>query len=443
MSGVSLGNNLFKAIDLVDDVGTSQTATLSSANEEDLKASIRRLLGEMMGKKDGYIASIEENKLKFDKFISPGKNIKPGAFSFLSILRRWNSYTPVLPQRKAHTKGGGYFIHHNEIGIVIDPGYNFIENFLSEGFKLDDIDVVIITHAHNDHTVELESIMSLLYKRNKKKEEEELKQIDIYMNLGTFKKYAAFFDLSQDKYPNYIKDIILMNSYNKYNIPKNTFDSELSIFTNVTQHHEMITSKYALGFIIKCGDKYIKFTGDTGWNDDIERKNNEFYESENIPQIDILIPHIGSVEESEFNFDFAKSLEENRQNKIFYNNHLGLLGCICMIRRYQPGLVVVSEFGEELKHIRIDIVAALSNATNTECLTGDIGLHIHINDNKVLCSKSGKLTDCKDIEQLQLGDDLWYVAKDSFTLGQCNIESKLAALKDIERKTIVDIVDAD
>lgn len=445
MTFINLGENPYKAIDLVvEDVEeVSFTATLNSASEEDLKVSIQRLLDTIAGKKDAYLASIAENKLKFDKFISPGKNVKAGSFSFLSVLRRWNSYTPVLPQRKTHTKGGGYFIHHNDIGIVIDPGYNFIENFLNEGFKLDDIDVVIITHAHNDHTVELESIMSLLFKRNKNKDEKDYKQIDIYLNLGTFKKYAAFFDLSREKYPNYIRDIVLMDSYNQYNVPKDRFNSDLTIITNVVQHHEMITSKYALGFIIKCGDKFIKFTGDTGWNDDIERKNMEFYESISIPQIDILIPHIGSIEKNEFDFDNSISLEENRRKKVFYDNHLGLLGCICMIKKYMPSLVVVSEFGEELKDIRPDIVNALESAARTDCLTGDIGLHIHIEEMKVLCSKSGILTNYNNIETIEVNDEMWYVSKDAFTAGQFNAKAKQDALKEIERITIVSLVKVD
>lgn len=441
MTEVELGENLYKSVDLIVKTEGNEplNASLTPVSEEDLKQSIKSLFDAMSDKKEGYLASIEENKTKFGAFISPGKSIKPDFFSFLSILRRWNSYTPILPQKKSHTKGGGYFIHHAGTGIVIDPGYNFIENFLNEGFKLDDIDVVIITHAHNDHTVELESIMSLLFKRNKGKDEKDIKQIDIYLNLGTFKKYAAFFDLSRDKYPNYIKNIILMDSYNQYNIPKDKFDSDLSVITNVTQHHEMITSKYALGFIIRCGDKYIKFTGDTGWNDDIELKNMEFYQSKNIPQIDILIPHIGSVEKCEFDFDFTKSFSENRLNHVFYTDHLGILGCICMIKKYQPNIVIVSEFGEELKDIRPDIVKALSTATKTECKTGDIGLHININDNKIFCSKSGKFSSSTDIEEIQVEDDLWYVSKDSFTAGQCNNTAKCNALSEAVRKKIVDV----
>ena len=43
------------------------------------------------------------------------------------ILRRWGSYTPGVIQRSA---GGGYFLNWDGKGVVIDPGFNFLDNFI-------------------------------------------------------------------------------------------------------------------------------------------------------------------------------------------------------------------------------------------------------------------------------------------------------------------------
>jgi hypothetical protein len=405
--------------------------------EESTKDVIKKVLDELSSVKDSYLASIDENKRKFEQFISPGKSINPGTNSFISILRKWNSFTPVLPPGGANPKGGGYFIFHKGVGIVIDPGFNFIENYLEQGYKLDDIDAIALTHAHNDHTVELEAILSLLHKRNKSKDTDSQHKIDIYLNLGSFKKFASYFDLSIPDYPNYIRNIILLDSYNEYVIPKDKSDSDIILLTTKTKHHEMITTSYALGFVLKLNDIVIKFTGDTGWSPKLEKMNKEFTDSKQIDKIDLLIPHIGSILESEFNFEFDKSIEDNIKSEKFYDHHLGVLGCVCMIINYKPDLVIISEFGEELKSIRKAVIKKIEKVIKTKTLPGDIGLTIDLSDKKVFCSKSGSLYPYDKIEVYQIKDDLLYVADESFTLAEQ--VDKVTSVSECERKSFFDI----
>ena len=389
---------------------------ITGSSEDDLKQVIRNVLSELEAYKARYLASIRERKDKFEIFISPGKSIREDAFSFLSVLRKWNSYTPVLPQKGQHNKGGGYFIYHDGVGIVIDPGYNFVQNFFEQGFKLDDIDVVLVTHAHNDHTVELESIFSLLNKRNENGTPPN-KRIDIYLNLGTFKKFAGYFDLSIEDNPNYVRNIVLLDSHNEYRIPKE-HPKDISVITTRTQHHEMITCSYALGFILRCGETNIRFTGDTGWNKDIEKTNSSLMDSKQIDKIDILVPHLGSIGEEEFNFAFDKSIEENIAARVFYRNHLGILGSICMMHHNRPSIVIFSEFGEELSYIRKDIVKKISTAMEIPCLPGDIGFNIRLDDRSVFCSKGGRMVPVESISVFEVEQDLYYLAENSFTAGE-------------------------
>lgn len=410
----------FKKIDVSDGLQLSN---------EGLNAVIKNVFEGLRDVQDRYLASIEENKEKFQKFISPGKSLKKNYPSFLSVLRRWNSYTPVLATINNHPKGGGYFVHHKGIGIVIDPGYNFLQNFFEQDFKLDDIDVILITHAHNDHTVELESIFSLLYKRNKDRTPRKQKKIDLYLNLGTFKKFAGYFDLSHENYPTYIRNIVLLDSHNEYRIPKEPYriseglKSDISIYTTKTQHHEMITSSYALGFVLKCGDRILRFTGDTGWNDKIEDQNMKFMISRQIEDVDVLIPHLGSIKKEEFDFDYSKGIKENIAGKKFYKWHLGILGSICMIHQHKnPDLVIFSEFGEELKDIRKGLIEKISSAMGIKCFPGDIGLHVNLDDLSIFCSKKGVFVPKDDIEYYRVKDDvkdnIIYISRTSFTMGE-------------------------
>lgn len=413
--------------------------TISPTSEDNLKDVIKKVFDGLGTDKESYLASIRENSSKFEQFISPGKSIREGTFSFLSVLRKWNSYTPVLPTNGSHARGGGYFVYHKGIGITIDPGYNFVQNFFENNFKLDDIDVVIITHAHNDHTVELESIFSLLYKRNKQQSEATAhKKIDLYLNLGTFKKYAAYFDLSHKNYPNYIKNIVLIDSQNEYTIPKDVFESDLSIITTKTQHHEMITTSYALGFVLRCGNKTIRFTGDTGWNEIIEKENARLLDFKQIDKVDILVPHLGSIEETEFNFNHTKTIQDNIQEGIFHEQHLGILGCICMIHNSRPDLVIFSEFGEELKAIRRSVVSKISEAISIPCLPGDIGLHVRLDDLSFFCFKSGEMKQLNEIEIYEVKDDLFFVSTSSFTPGEC--ANKNATIQALARKSFRELI---
>ena len=106
-----------------------------------------------------------ENKSSFSSFIKEGRRrAEEKDDLYLEVLRRWNSYTPIIADNYHISKGGGYFIKTAQKGIVIDPGFNFIDNFKGAGHFFAEIDAVFISHAHNDHTTDLESILTLLYK---------------------------------------------------------------------------------------------------------------------------------------------------------------------------------------------------------------------------------------------------------------------------------------
>ncbi|MFZ2538094.1 MAG: tetratricopeptide repeat protein, partial [Oscillospiraceae bacterium] len=115
-----------------------------------------------------------ENKKRLNSFLQEKPNIDPNKGEhYFEVLRRWNSYTPIIGDGHFSSKGGGYFIKYQGYGIVIDPGFNFIDNFKEKGHEFREITHVFISHAHNDHAADLESILTLLFKYN-----EEIKDSD-------------------------------------------------------------------------------------------------------------------------------------------------------------------------------------------------------------------------------------------------------------------------
>lgn len=333
---------------------------------------------------------LKEKKEQLERFIEEGKSPISEPKNQLVIMRKWNSYTPILPPAHEEylNKGGGYFLRIEDVGIVIDPGFNFVENYLKAGFKLDDIDHIFISHAHNDHAVELEGIFSLLFKRNKKSSVP--KKIKLYLNVGAFKKYSGYFDLSNPSERDYLDDIVLLNKHQCILI-----NDTIQVFTTQAKHHEMITKKYALGFtfIININDtlsRTIKFTCDTGWSSSLEEINKKEGEKFKIEKIDILVAHIGSIKESEMKYKLKYSLDENEKLGILYDHHLGIIGCAASLHYWKPELCLISEFGEELDGVRKTISEYLRDKMKTKVIATDLNFRVDINTLDIMCFKTRK-----------------------------------------------------
>jgi len=94
---------------------------------------------------------------------------------FMIASRRWNSWTPNQPGRVSkpyhthlHKPGGGYLLCDGENTLAIDPGYGFLEMLHRfHGVSVMDIDGVLVTHDHPDHSSELRSILELRYEYRK------------------------------------------------------------------------------------------------------------------------------------------------------------------------------------------------------------------------------------------------------------------------------------
>lgn len=114
--------------------------------------------------------SLPAELLKYSRKYSGADDLagKPSAVDGkLVVLRRWQSFNPKIPRPYGtEVRGGGYFLLWNGRGVVVDPGYDFIQNFYDEGFSLNDIDAVMVTHSHPDHDDDLSSLTTLVREWN-------------------------------------------------------------------------------------------------------------------------------------------------------------------------------------------------------------------------------------------------------------------------------------
>lgn len=320
--------------------------------------------------------------LRQKKMLSDENNDKDSMAATLYVLRRWNSYTPILPG-KPRSLGGGYFLVYNDKGTVIDPGYDFLPNFTHAGLSLQDIDDICITHLHADHIADLENIILLNYELKKRLGKKQKLKIFAGTNvIEHLKKRIDSLDYKND----FNVEIINSEEFNKINN-----NSPIKIKLNDSYHCEENSDKYRSTDLIFnfLKDINIGFTSDTEWHNELPEQYGD---------CSVLVAHLGQVYPKDLDKvgnirSFNSSGEEEHFEK---RNHLGLAGIKSLVdgiieknnnstKRY-PRLVIISEFGEELGVYRHKIARKLNKHyhnlgyTHINFITGDIDTIVKINN---------------------------------------------------------------
>ncbi len=347
--------------------------------------------------------AMEKIKRSFRGFTAFGQSAPIDGPEFY-VLRRWNSYTPIVARNHQSSKGGGYYLHLGASGVAIDPGLNFIENFQDGDFKFNQLSAIFITHAHNDHAADLESILTLLHVYNKdhradicdeiaeqalkqefpgqggmsredllssmrqerkKRCQTERKVVDIYLTASTFKKYAAMLELRGDV--PYRVHLIRAHDARIECVP----GSGIYIRPIPAKHFDLISDRDAIGLVIELPQYVLVYTGDTGFSPRIGAEYRHIGEQYRGKPI-LLLAHIGGFKQREAELNADQLLN----GKAFYKDHLGRNGLICLVDALQPQFCLVSEFGEEFNGLRVDLADQFAAAFENEIpfLPADIGL---------------------------------------------------------------------
>jgi len=359
---------------------TKEYESLLSEEEKKLDLSLKEI-----------IKSKEENE---KKLLEGFKSTKTPENSF-NVLRRWNSSTPRYPvvanfgrDGRMGNVGGGYFLWWDGRGVAIDPGYDFLPLFFRERFGVNHIDAIIASHAHDDHTQDIETIFSLVYKMNKKLQQN--KQIDLFGSEGVRIKYSRLTDVTGTFSQTLTAGSITNLASRGYNF---------SIEAVKTDHNEQpwMSNNTGVGVILELhlpdgkGIFKIGLTSDTRFWDGMEKA----FEKANL-----LVVHLGTIGDSQ-------------------SMHLQEEGCRRLIAGVNPRLAIISEFGKELQGQRCNICERMktwisqTGATNQEIpiLPGDIGLRIKLPSLKVYCENTNDYQDCDKVTTFEKGPKIYYLDK--------------------------------
>jgi ribonuclease BN (tRNA processing enzyme) len=334
----------------------------------------------------------------------------------LYVLKRWNSFTPILSSDTFPSKGGGYFITTGDKGVVFDPGFNFIQNFRHAGFSFNDIDDIFVTHAHNDHTADLESILSLLHSYNEdikghrfsekenciyrklmkkfpkeqsavlaNKVEEAFKNsprrklLNIYVSPGA-KEKCGFLKLgSRQDYKITVlntQQVDLTSLAGGVKIDYGDEKKHINIFPILAKHDDLMTDNACFGYVVRFLPENITicYTGDTGFSEELEKE----YGKITVRKLNnnkglILLAHIGGFKPEE------RYYYRTNESKAFYKTHLGRLGLCKLMECLNPDISLISEFGEEFENCREAFADILRNHyTKKPIFPVDIGFVMSI-----------------------------------------------------------------
>lgn len=312
----------------------------------------------------------------------------------LTVLRRWQSFTPALSSgSEVGQKGGGYFVYKTngkgeiEEGLVVDPGFNFLENFFGEGFSIRDINAILMTHSHPDHSSDFMSIMTLVHEMNKCGERVfadgkwEKRKLVLFMTEGCHQNFAEQINRKTDTF----KDIIRVKQDEK-SYGKDVFLERFTLKVTKANHKDL-TNCDSVGYVIldENGEKLVGFTGDTQWYCGIEKKYKD---------CPVICMNIGGVVDvfKEGNITLS-DLIQNKDKKAYNNikkillreNHLYLPGFYLMAKKFnkKQKLLIISELCEEMKGgLRTDLAKKISGDIKIPILPEDIGLTVVLNNNK-------------------------------------------------------------
>lgn len=307
-------------------------------------------------------------------FFAPGATVDGNEFQ---VLRRWNSHTPMLQ----FSYGGGYLLRWRGKGIVIDPGVTFLDVFQHahpvEGMRahrMDDIDMVLVTHDHADHCEDVGMLLVFLRNYNKRFKGKE-RHIDFVQSLGAHFRSVILLNNAETR--EWVRAIDIpppRKGTTCSRAPLNLKAYHLELTELCTHHTEVLGDRSALGFRMELesdtGQKIVFCdTGDTKYDASLAAE----YRG------DLVLLHVGTME------DVRTEPDGHGEHLCF----VGVLRILESLKIKQPKLVLLGEWGEEFRgpgyRRRFTETVRRVAGYSGPVLPADLGMRIRLEDCHVMC----------------------------------------------------------
>lgn len=298
-----------------------------------------------------FYETIQKRKLKINATLYRPR-WADDASTFLHVLRADSSFTPIIKGT-----GGGYLLMYRGRGCVVDPGHGFIRNFLGKDYGFGDIHAIIVTHAHDDHIMDLPAIGSVLHKANFSQ------SVDLYLDetsrmalRGHFILASSSFRLQPTLMPGQRRKIF-DDGVHALHVDVYRAQHKVPIVTSLrspTLNKTKMGSGVGLGFSLGFaggGEQYLLMPSDTGWSDAVAEQYRK------LRGCDVAVLHMSSIKN-----DLEWIYPEADDSQYLYPQHLGLLGIIRFIQTVEPHHVLLGERGAELEEVWHDLADVVRSA---------------------------------------------------------------------------------
>jgi ribonuclease BN (tRNA processing enzyme)/tetratricopeptide (TPR) repeat protein len=355
---------------------------VSSASVTDKQLSVEdKIINEFTSKKTTVYG--EYNIRRSSAYI---KDTDAENEAILAILKGWGSAVPLILGGEGACRGGGYFIKFNDNGVAVDPGHDFLRNFHDQKFHLRELDAVLVSHNHPDHTHDLKSIDDVKYEM-------------WVSSQATSRPYSLVLDndtaTSIEEWTNERKPFrkppfrVDANRQDKVDLNKEA-GLPFTVESFKVEHAKDVPN--AVGYRVTCMKEErpvltVGFSCDTKYSP-------ELCSDDRLGGCDILVAHMSQPEIPEL---------KDPVNAKFKEGHLGYRGTIELIKNCKPKLTIISEFWAGLADARILLLQGLRNRCKTaNILPGGVGLLVKVTCQpmsfQVYCTTCEKWTPHEEIK---------------------------------------------
>lgn len=332
----------------------------------------------------------------------------------LVMLKGFSSSTPFLLNHSLNTNdysGGGFYLNWNGFGIAVDPGYHFVQNLHRNGLNILDIDAVVITHEHIDHSSDMRLLDDLHYHASKNYRDEEFQwdtenerirknrvprhKIKWYMDEVTYQITKLLCKKGSGFAPECNEIYCIRPEHGRIKSEELSKYIQLQVFQ--TRHEERKDDRtlflpHTYGCVFSCENedgtfRKIGYTSDTAFHKDVVPIMCKV-----MKECDIIIENISGIYENDILL------------KVMKEKHLGYYGCYKLIdeihREPENKLryVLLSEFSNLVNDIRFEIAKYMQddvhNTISTEIAIypAEVGMVISLEGLSVQCSECCRYT---------------------------------------------------